>query len=91
MPIAKPRSKLNEAEFRRVSAELSRRLMPLFFKKPDGSRPISASNIPFNYDRDWQDLLLFHEYFQGENGMGLGASHQGWTSLIAKILQQSSG
>jgi hypothetical protein len=74
-----------------VATELSRRLITLFLKKTDGSRPIFASDTPFNHDRDWQDLLLFHEYFQGENGIGLGASHQGWTSLVAKILQQSGG
>lgn len=74
-----------------VATELSHRLMALFLKKPDGSRPIFAPGTPFNQDADWQDLLLFHEYFQGENGMGLGASHQGWTSLIAKLLQQSGG
>jgi hypothetical protein len=74
-----------------VATELSHRLMKLFLKKSDGTRPIFAPNTPFNQDPDWQDLLLFHEYFQGENGMGLGASHQGWTSLIAKILQQSGG
>lgn len=72
-----------------VANELSRRLMSLFTKKSDGNRPIFAPHSPFNQDPDWQDLILFHEYFHGDNGMGLGASHQGWTSLIAKILQQS--
>lgn len=72
-----------------VATQLSRRLMALFLKKPDGTRPIFASHSPFNRETDWQDLLLFHEYFQGDHGLGLGASHQGWTSLVAKLIQQS--
>lgn len=72
-----------------VATKLSERLMSLFLKKADGTRPIFAHDSPFNQETDWQDLLLFHEYFHGDSGLGLGASHQGWTSLIAKILQQS--
>lgn len=74
-----------------VATQLSKRLIDLFLKKPDGTRPIFPHNSPFNQEKDWQDLLLFHEYFQGDHGLGLGASHQGWTSLIAKLLQQSGG
>lgn len=72
-----------------VARQLSLRLMGLFLKKPDGSRPIFPSESPFNSDPDWQNLLLFNEFFNGDTGLGLGASHQGWTSLIAKLLQQS--
>jgi hypothetical protein len=74
-----------------VATQLSQRLIALFLKKPDGTRSIFPHESPFNQDPDWQDLLLFYEYFQGENGLGLGANHQGWTSLIAKLLQQSGG
>lgn len=74
-----------------VATELSRRLMSLFLKKEDGSRPLFPPHSPFNKEEDWKDLLLFPEYFHGDNGQGLGASHQGWTSLIAKLLQQSGG
>jgi hypothetical protein len=74
-----------------VATQLSQRLMALFLKRADGTRPIFAYESPFNQEADWQDLLLFYEYFQGDNGLGLGASHQGWTSLVAKLLQQSSG
>jgi hypothetical protein len=72
-----------------VAAQLSIRLISLFLKRPDGTRPIFASQSPFNQESDWQDLPLFNEYFHGDTGLGLGASHQGWTSLIAKLLQKS--
>jgi hypothetical protein len=74
-----------------VASQLSIRLISLFRKSRDGTRPIFAPNSPFNQAPDWQDLFLFNEYFHGDNGLGLGASHQGWTSLIAKLLQQSGG
>lgn len=74
-----------------VATQLSIRLMALFLKRPDGTRPIFAMDSPFNQELDWQDLPLFNEYFHGDSGLGLGASHQGWTSLVAKLLQQSGG
>jgi hypothetical protein len=74
-----------------VATQLSQRLMSLFQKRADGTRPIFAYDSPFNQEDDWQNLFLFHEYFQGDNGLGLGASHQGWTSLVAKLLQQAGG
>ena len=68
-----------------VSIELSKRLIKLFEKDEAGKRPFQG-----NTDKNhWKDLFLFHEYFHGENGTGLGASHQtGWTALIAKLIQQ---
>jgi hypothetical protein len=74
-----------------VATQLSLRLMALFLKRPDGTRPIFAYQSPFNQEPDWQNLMLFNEYFNGDDGLGLGASHQGWTSLVAKLLQQSGG
>jgi hypothetical protein len=73
-----------------VAAELSRRLTRLFLRGADGTRPALAANARFAGDPHWRDLLLFHEYFDGDSGQGLGASHQtGWTGLVAKLLQQS--
>lgn len=71
-----------------VATQLSIRLISLFQKNGDGIRPMYGVDSPFNQE-DWQNLLLFYEYFHGDNGKGLGASHQGWTALIAKLLQQS--
>jgi mannosylglycerate hydrolase MGH1-like protein len=73
-----------------VSQGLSRRLVRIFLRRPDGRRPVHAAVERFQRDPHWRDLVLFHEYFHGDSGAGLGASHQtGWTGLVAKLLQQS--
>jgi hypothetical protein len=73
-----------------VAAELSRRLSHLFLRGADNRRPIYTGMEKFQTDPHWRDLLLFHEYFHGESGAGMGANHQtGWTGLVAKLLQQS--
>lgn len=72
-----------------VAAELSRRLCRIFLEDGDGHRPVYGGKKPWGSDPHWQDIL-FYEYFNGDNGMGLGANHQtGWTALVAKLLQQS--
>lgn len=72
-----------------VSNEISKRIRKLFLKQEDGTRPIYRKESVFNRDPDWSDLVLYHEYFNGDTGEGLGASHQtGWTALVAKLLQQ---
>jgi hypothetical protein len=73
-----------------VAAELSRRLVRLFLRGDDEARPIHGRIEKFRSDPHWRDLVLFHEYFHGDDGQGLGASHQtGWTALVAKLIQQS--
>ena len=73
-----------------VAAELSRRLTRPFLRGPDGRRPVYGATEKFQVDPHWRDLILFYEYFHGDNGAGIGASHQtGWTALVAKLLQQS--
>ncbi len=73
-----------------VAAELSRRLTRIFLRGPDGRRPVYGGAEKFQEDPHWRDLILFHEYFHGDNGAGVGASHQtGWTGLVAKLIQQS--
>ena len=73
-----------------VAAELSRRLTRIFLKDADGRRPVFGENHKFQTDPHWNDLILFHEYFHGDSGAGVGASHQtGWTGLVAKLIQQS--
>lgn len=73
-----------------VATELSRRLARLFLRNAEGRRPVFGGAEKFQTDPHWRDLILFYEYFHGDNGAGLGASHQtGWTALIAKLLQQS--
>ena len=72
-----------------VAAELSWRLQRLFLRDAQGERPIYARQSPHQNDPHWRDYLLFHEYFHGDNGTGLGASHQtGWTGLVAYLIQR---
>ena len=74
-----------------VAAELSRRLTRTFLRDPETSRrPVYGGTEVFQTDPYWKDHLLFFEYFHGDNGAGLGASHQtGWTGLVAKLIEQS--
>jgi hypothetical protein len=73
-----------------IATELSYRLTRLFTLGPDGRRPVHGRNPLFQNDPHWKDLALFYEYFHGDSGAGLGASHQtGWTGLIAKLMQQN--
>jgi hypothetical protein len=73
-----------------VAAEISRRLSRIFLQGESGQRPVYGSLEKFQTDPHWRDLVLFHEYFHGDSGAGLGASHQtGWTGLVAKLLQQN--
>jgi len=73
-----------------VSVELSRRLIGIFLRDANGRRPVFGGNERFQQDPNWCDYLPFHEYFHGDTGAGLGASHQtGWTGLVAKLIDQS--
>lgn len=70
-----------------VAEELMRRQIKLFLPDEDGKRPCHGEDPRFQRDAHWKDLLLFHEYFHGETGQGLGANHQtGWTALVAKLI-----
>jgi len=73
-----------------VAVELSCRLSRPLLKDSRGRRPVHGNDERFTTDPHWKDLVLFYEYFHGDNGRGVGASHQtGWTGLVAKLLQQS--
>ena len=72
-----------------VAQELEKRLAKIFLKDETGRRAVYGGTEKFQSDENWRDYVLFFEYFHGDNGAGLGASHQtGWTGLVAKILQQ---
>ncbi len=74
-----------------VASELSARLTRIFLRGPDGHRPVDARDERFRSDPAYRDLVTFYEYFHGDTGAGLGASHQtGWTALVAKLFQQSA-
>ena len=70
-----------------VAQELVRRLAGTFLRDANGQRPVYGGTAKFQEDPHWRDLILFYEYFHGDNGAGLGASHQtGWTALVAPLL-----
>ena len=70
-----------------VAQELSRRLSSTFLRADNGQRPVYGGTAKFQDDPHWRDLILFYEYFHGDNGAGLGASHQtGWTGSVARLL-----
>jgi hypothetical protein len=73
-----------------VSTEISRSLTHIFARDENGRRPVNGANEKFQSDPYWRDYILFYEYFHGDTGAGLGASHQtGWTGLVSKLLEQS--
>jgi hypothetical protein len=72
-----------------VAEELSRRLTSIFLRDEQGRRAVFGGNMTFQNDEHWRDHVPFHEYFHGDNGAGVGASHQtGWTAVVANLLQQ---
>jgi hypothetical protein len=71
-----------------VAREISDRLIRTFTRDENGRRPVYGGSEKFQTDPHWRDHILFYEYFHGDNGAGLGASHQtGWTGLVAKFIQ----
>jgi hypothetical protein len=71
-----------------VATEIMRRLMAIFLRDEEGRRPVNGEHEKLQKDPHWRDHILFYEYFHGDNGSGLGASHQtGWTGLVARLIQ----
>ena len=70
-----------------VAKEITTRLSKIFLRDESGRRPVYGGTKKFQEDPHWRDYILFHEYFHGENGAGLGASHQtGWTGIVARLM-----
>ncbi|HTW93586.1 MAG TPA: hypothetical protein VMD30_02255 [Tepidisphaeraceae bacterium] len=77
----------NWMDLQQVADEIFTRLLKLFQRTRDGRRPIYGDDLRFANDPHWKDLIYFHEYFDGDTGLGFGATHQtGWTALIARIM-----
>jgi Glycosyl hydrolase family 63 C-terminal domain len=88
--VACPTGSARLLNLREVATELSQRMTRIFLRDAEGRRPVFGGRALFNDDPHWRELVPFHEYFNGDTGAGLGASHQtGWTALVAKLLQQS--
>src|SRR5262249_30325926 len=77
----------NELNLQEVVAEIGARLVSTFTEDENGRRPVFGESETFQTDPDWHDLLQFHEYFHGDLGSGVGASHQtGWTGTVAVLI-----
>ena len=90
LTVELPTGSGRHASLWQAAAEVSRRLTRLFLRSADGHRPVYGGLDKFQNDANWRDLIYFHEFFHGDNGAGIGASHQtGWTGLVAKLIEQS--
>jgi len=75
-----------------IADDLSQRLIGIFERSADGTRPVFGGATTFQQDPHWRDMLLFYEYFHGDNAAGIGASHQtGWTGLVSELLRRQNG
>ena len=76
---------------KQIADYLSQRLVRLFCRDAQGMRPFNGQHPLLQRDPQWHDYILFYEYFNGDTGAGVGASHQtGWTGLVAKLIQQQA-
>jgi hypothetical protein len=85
--IEYPTGSGNAVRLRDVAEDIAARLVSIWRNDADGRRPVYGTIEKFQTDPEWHDLLLFHEYFHGDTGAGIGASHQtGWTGLVAHLI-----
>jgi hypothetical protein len=87
LTVELPTGSGNRVNLYQVAEDLGRRLVSIFLRDGQGRRPVYGGTRRFQEDPHWRDLVLFYEYFHGDNGAGLGASHQtGWTGAVARIM-----
>ena len=92
LQVEYPTGSGRSANLHAIAVDLSHRLISIFSCDGDGRRPVFGGNRLMQEDPQWRDHLLFYEYFHGDLGAGLGASHQtGWTALVASLLQERAG
>lgn len=92
LQVALPTGSEQQANLAEVATDISKRLINIFLRNQQGKRPYYGGIDYFQNNAHWQDHILFYEYFHGDNGAGIGASHQtGWTALVAKLIEQSGG
>jgi hypothetical protein len=92
MQVEFPSHSGNMASLKTVAAELRNRLTGIFTKDNEGRRKVNGQNDLFNHDANFKSLILFYEYFHGDNGRGIGASHQtGWTGVIGEVVRKGGG
>jgi hypothetical protein len=87
LTIELPRGEPRSVTLDQAAAEIARRLVGIFLRDPSGRRPVLGERALFQGDSHWRDYIPFYEYFHGDDGSGLGASHQtGWTALVAELI-----
>ncbi len=92
LKIECPTGSGHEMNLLEVATEIGRRLATTFMADQSGRRPVFGGIEPFQSNPHWSDLILFHEYFHGDNGAGIGASHQtGWTGTVALLFMLAGG
>ena len=93
LQVELPRDSGHRVHLGAVADELARRLTRIFLRDETrgGRRPVHGDNALFQTDPHWRDYVPFYEYFHGEDGAGLGASHQGWTTLVAALIRPRGG
>ena len=90
LQVEDPTGSGTQLNLEQVAIELSRRLTSIFLRDAQGHRPVFGTNLTFQNDPYWRDCIPFYEYYHGDNGRGVGASHQtGWTALVANLLERS--
>jgi hypothetical protein len=90
LTVELPTGSGRQASLWEAAGEISRRLTRIFLRSAEGTRPVYGGLTKFQTDPHWRDYIYFHEYFHGDNGAGIGATHQtGWTGLVAKLIEQS--
>lgn len=91
LKVARPGVPGEEINLMQLSEELARRMISIFVRDDKGYRPVFGGQSMFQENPLWKDFILFHEYFQGDNGAGIGASHQtGWTALVVQLIDYVS-
>ena len=89
LKFAYPSGSDNYLNLKEIAFEISKRLIAIFKTNEDGKRPVNALYDKIYTDKYFKDLILFYEYFDGNNGRGVGASHQtGWTALVANLIEE---
>jgi hypothetical protein len=87
--VSTPASNGKPMTFRDMAGQIANRLIRIFTRDEAGRRPVFGGSLKFQQDPNWRDNVLFYEYFHGDNGAGLGASHQtGWTALVASLIDE---
>ncbi|MEP7093554.1 MAG: glucosidase, partial [Flavobacterium sp.] len=91
LKVTFPTGSGNEMNLREVSNEIAKRLTSVFEKDEEGKRPVNGDETIYQHDPHFKNLVLFYEYFHGDNARGVGASHQtGWTGVVAELINRVS-